>query len=220
MTEADRLISPFRPRRLLAVLAAGVLCSGIGALWVQTGNGSAKAADQPILVRKPIVTTSIVTLPPETTAPPATTAQRSAVAVPRNKYAPEPIVHIGTLEIPKIGLVTPIYHGITMRNIDLGPSHWPGTPFPGELGNSVFPGHRVTKTHPFRNIDKVAVGDQIIFTVNGVRSVYVMTHSLIVKPTQMEIVNQTAEPTVTLFGCHPPGSARYRYVIKGTLVTT
>jgi sortase A len=220
MTEADRPSSPFRPRRLLAVLAAGVLFSGVGALWVQSGDSSAKAeaSDRPLLTPEPIVTTSIVTLPPETTAPPASTGQRSAVAVPKNKYAPEPIVHIGTLEIPKIGLVTPIYHGITMRNIDLGPSHWPGTPFPGEIGNSVFPGHRVTKTHPFRNIDKMAPGDQMIFTVNGVRSVYVMTHSLIVKPTQMEIVNQTAEPTVTIFGCHPPGSARFRYVVKGTLV--
>jgi sortase A len=218
MTEAelDAPHSPFRPRRMLAVLAAGVLVSGVGALWVQADNGSARAEAAAPSTTKPIVTTSVVTLPPETTVPPVNA--RTAVAVPRNKYAPEPIVEIGTLEIPKIGLATKIFHGITMRNIDLGPSHWPGTPFPGEPGNTVFPGHRVTKTHPFRNIDKLAPGDQMIFTVNGVRSVYAVTGNLIVRPTQMEIINSTAEPTVTIFACHPPGSARYRYVVKGVLV--
>jgi sortase A len=114
--------------------------------------------------------------------------------------------------------VTPIYHGITMRNIDLGPSHWPGTPMPGENGNTVFPGHRVTKTRPFRNIDRLVVGDQAIFTVNGVRSVYVMTANQIVKPTQMEIIDPTPTPTATIVACHPPGSARQRFVVKFALV--
>jgi sortase A len=221
MTEPDRSRSPFRPQRLMALLLAGVMLSAGGALWMHSSDGSAEASDVPLMATrsKSLVTTTLVTLPAETTIPPPppVSNERSAVNVPKNKYAPEPIVLIGTLEIPSIGLATPIYHGITMRNIDLGPSHWPGTPLPGEPGNTVFPGHRVTKTHPFRNIDKVKPGDQAIFTINGVRFVYTMTHSLIVKPTQMEIVNQTPEPTMTLFGCHPPGSARYRYVIKGNL---
>jgi sortase A len=216
MTDADRPSSPFRPRRLLAVLVAGLVLSGGGALWLQSGDSSAQAADQPVRVVKPRVTTSIVTLPPETTTTIA--LPRTAVAVPRDAYAPEPIVKIGTIEIPKIGLVHEIWHGITMRNINLGPSHWPGTPYPGELGNTVFAGHRVTKTHPFRNIDRLVPGDQVIFTVNGVRSVYAVTHSLVVKPTQLEIVNNTPDATMTLFACHPPGSARYRYVVKGALV--
>ena len=97
------------------------------------------------------------------------------VAVPRNSYAPEPIQQIGTIEIPKIGLVTPIYHGITLRNIDLGPSHWPGTAMPGEVGNSVFAGHRVTHTHPFLHIDQLVNGDLVYFTVQGVRSTYTVT---------------------------------------------
>jgi sortase A len=215
MTEADRPSSPFRARRLLAVLLAGVVISGGGALWLRDGN---RAADQPLLVEKPRrVTTSIVTLPPE---PTTTLPARTAVNVPRDAYAPEPIVKIGTIEIPKIGLVHEIYHGITMRNINLGPSHWPGTPFPGELGNTVFAGHRVTKTHPFRNIHQLVPGDQVIFTVNGTRSVYAVTGHLIVTPTQLEIVNNTPDATMTLFACHPPGSARYRYVVKGTLVQT
>jgi sortase A len=198
------------------VLAVGLLLSGGGALWAgRTGGQPARAADTPLLAAKPVPTTTSTTAlvpTPDVSRPPA------PVDVPQNAYAPEPIVQIGSLEIPKIGLSTPIFHGITMRNIDLGPSHWPGTPLPGENGNTVFPGHRVTHTHPFRNIDRLVPGDLAIFTVNGVRSTYVVTGSQIVKPTQMEIIQQTPTPTATIFGCHPPGSAKFRYVVKMALV--
>jgi len=117
------------------------------------------------------------------------------------------------VEIPKIGLVHPVFHGITMRNIDRGPSHWPGTALPGETGNTVLAGHRATMTRPFRNIDQLVAGDQVIFTVNARRSVYVVTGSSIVLPSAMEIVDQTPTATGTLFACHPPGSAKYRYVV-------
>ncbi|MEY2476663.1 MAG: sortase [Actinomycetota bacterium] len=210
-------IHPARSRaaRLLVVLVAGLLASGLGAFWAgRDGSQPARADDSPLLVA-PTTTTS-TTVPPE----PAVQVSRpeGPVHVPSNAYAPEPIVKIGTLEIPKIGLNTPIYHGITMRNIDLGPSHWPGTPMPGENGNTVFPGHRVTKTRPFRNIDQLRPGDLAIFTVNGVRSTYVMTGNQIVKPTQMEIIDPTPTPTATIVACHPPGSARQRFVVKFALV--
>ena len=206
-----------RAARMGVILLVGALLSGAGAFWAgQDGSQPARAADSPLLVAAPTTTTT--TAPVPTSAPVQVSQPEGPVHVPRDSYSPEPIVKIGTLEIPKIGLVTPIYHGITMRNIDLGPSHWPGTPLPGENGNTVFPGHRVTKTRPFRNIDQLVPGDQAIFTVNGVRSVYVMTGSQIVKPTQMEIVDPTPTPVATLFACHPPGSARYRYVVRMALL--
>ena len=178
-------------------------------------------ADVPLLVAPapttapPETTTAVpaTTLPPPPEIAPTTTPPAAPVAVPKNEYAPEPIQEIGLIEIPKIGLRHPIFHGITMRNIDRGPSHWPGTALPGEVGNTVFAGHRVTKTRPFRNIDQLVPGDEVVFTVGGVRSVYAVTGSKVVLPTAMEIVNPTPEATGTLFACHPPGSARYRYVV-------
>ena len=161
---------------------------------------------------------------PVSTAPPATAAPQVAiqrppqpVTVPPDPYANEPVQEIGTVEIPKIGLRHAIFHGITMRNIDRGPSHWPGTAFPGENGNAVFAGHRTTKSRPFRNIDQLVPGDLIHFTVDGARSTYVVTGSEVVKPTQLEIVNPTPLPTATLFACHPPGSAKVRYVVRAAL---
>src|SRR2546421_12901582 len=123
------------------------------------------------------------------------------------------MVRIGTIEIPKIAVVSPIYHGGTLRNIDLGPSHWPGTALPGEAGNAVFAGHRVTHTHPFLHIDQLVPGDVVIFTVRGQRSTYQVTGHDVVRPDETWIVNQTPAPTATLFACHPPHSATYRYVV-------
>jgi sortase A len=216
-----------RSFRLLLILVVGLVLSAGGAVWLDRNartfaeNPQFKVAAEQVLNS----TTTTTAAPAPAVAAPTPAAQGTGgvgrprpMSVPKNSYAPEPIQEIGTIEIPKIGLVSKIYHGITLRNIDLGPSHWPGTAFPGENGNAVFAGHRVTHTHPFRNIDQLAQGDLVYFTINGQRTTYVMTGSLIVQPKDTWIADQTDTPTATLFGCHPPGSARFRYVVKLALV--
>ena len=205
-------------RRMLIVPIVGILVSVGGAVWLERSQ-EATASDSPILevVKVPGSTTS-TTATAEAPAAGSQPKRRAPVAPPRDEYAPEPVVQIGSIEIPKIGLTHPIYHGITMRNIDRGPSHWPGTAFPGESGNTVFAGHRVTHSHPFRNIDKLVPGDKVHFTVNGIKSNYVVTGSEIVTPKALHIADPTPTPTATLFACHPPGSARYRYVVRLALL--
>jgi sortase A len=201
-----------RPRRsALFVLLVPLLVLGTGAVWRDGRGGS---PDDPAFQRSPITTTSVGRSNDVTKA-----ALTRPVDVPDDPYAPEPLVEIGTMEIPKINLAHRIFHGISLRTIDRGPSHWPGSAMPGEVGNAVFSGHRVTHTKPFRDIDQMAPGDQVFFTVNGVRSTYVMTGSEIVTPQGMHIVEPTATPTATLFACHPPGSAKYRYVVHLALST-
>jgi sortase A len=202
--------------RLLAVLVVGLLVSAGGGLWLQSGR-AARASDNPVHRVVGATTTTAVALDAFVVP---TTAAPKPVDPPSDGYANEPVSKIGTIEIPKIGLVHPIYHGITLNNIDQGPSHWPGTALPGENGNTVFAGHRVTHTHPFRDIDQLVPGDQVIFTVNGVRSVYVVTGHEVVVPTTLSIVNPTATPTGTLFACHPPHSASYRYVVHLALLAS
>ena len=157
-----------------------------------------------------------------TTAPaPVTTVPTTRpVDPPVDPYANEPHVVVGSIEIPKLGLSVPLNQGISLRSIDRGPSHWPGTALPGQIGNSVIAGHRVTKTRPFRHIDTLVPGDEIIFVANAMRSVYHVTDHEIVSPSDTWIVNPTPDARVTLFACHPPGSARYRYVVRGVLVST
>ena len=128
--------------------------------------------------------------------------------------AAEPHVVIGTIEIPRLGMSRPLNQGIALSSIDRGPSHWPGTALPGVNGNVVIAGHRVTNGAPFRNIDQLEPGDEVILTAEGRRAVYRVTGSEVVTPDAMRIVDQTPDATGTLFACHPPGSARYRYVVK------
>mgnify|MGYP000453940357 CR=1 FL=1 len=204
-------------RRMLIVLVAGLLVSGGGAFMIDRSSNQATADDTPILevAQVPVTSTSS---PTSSSVAAAGGRPARPVTPPRDEYAPEPIVEIGTMEIPKIGLRHVIYHGITMRNIDRGPSHWPGTAFPGETGNAVFAGHRVTRTAPFRNIDQLKPGDPVHFTVNGIRTTYLVTGSEVVTPKALHIVDPTPEPTATLFACHPPGSAKYRYVVRLALL--
>ncbi len=124
------------------------------------------------------------------------------------------MVVIGTIEIPRLGLAAPLHQGIELSTIDHGPSHWPGTALPGHPGNVVVAGHRVTNTRPFRHLDTLQPGDPVIFTVEGRRWVYRVTGHQVVDEYAMWITDQTAEPTATLFACHPPGSARYRWVTR------
>lgn len=208
-----------RPLRIVVIVLTAFALLSLGVLHTSGGTSSATPVLQTADV--PVINTT-TTVAPTTTAAPRPVAHNSDTPVrpPANAYAPEPIKLIGQLEIPKIGLSTPIYEGITLRNIDLGPSHWPGTAMPGETGNAVFAGHRVTHTHPFLHIDSLETGDQLIFTVNGVKSVYAVTSHEVVTPDALWIANQTPTPTATIFGCHPPHSATYRYVVHAALVST
>lgn len=200
--------------RLLAVLVGGLLFAAGGAVWLDRSDGAnAAVRDNPVVVQPAVSTT---TTAPAPDAPPI--PAHRPIDVPADPYAAEPVQEIGTIEIPKIGLVHRVFHGITLRNIDHGPSHWPGTAMPGETGNTVFAGHRVTHSHPFRRIHELKEGDQVIFNVAGVRSVYQVTGSQVVTPDATWIANPTATPTGTLFACHPPGSARYRYVVHLALL--
>ena len=161
-------------------------------------------------------------VPPTTTptsAPPAAPAPRTKPTPPPVVERPKvPIVKIGEIRIPKIGLVHPVYEGVTLTVVDKGPGHWPGSAVPGQLGNATFAGHRVTHSHPFRNVDKLVAGDEIIFVMPNGTFTYKMTKQQIVNPTDTWIVNPTPTATLTLFACHPPGSAAKRIVIRGEYV--
>ena len=157
-----------------------------------------------------------------TPPPPPSAAPEPELPTPApvpDSYAPEPLVELGRIEIPRLGLDSTLYQGIALTTIDRGPSHWPGTALPGELGNVVIAGHRVTHSKPFRYIDQMVPGDRVIFTVGGKRVEYEMVANEVVTPDAMRIVEQRPEHTATLFACHPPGSARYRFVVHLRMVT-
>jgi sortase A len=142
------------------------------------------------------------------------------IAPPSDSYASEPIIEVGSIAIPKIGVDMTMYEGIRMTTLDYGPGHWPGTAMPGQIGNVVVGGHRTSKHKVFRNVDQLVAGDEIVFTdPDGTRHVYAVREVTIVEPTAVWIVDPTETPTATLFACHPPGSTRQRIVVFADLVT-
>jgi len=124
----------------------------------------------------------------------------------------------GRIEIPAIGLNHLTYEGIDLATINNGPSHWPGTPLPGQRGNTVFPGHRTTYSRPFWDLDKLVPGNEVIFSNAAGRFTYRVRETLIVGANATWVVNDTPDYTFTLTACHPKGSARQRIVVKGTMV--
>jgi len=131
---------------------------------------------------------------------------------------PEPA--FGMIVIPRINLVHPIFEGIDETAIHWGPGHWPGSALPGQRGNTVFAGHRVTHTRPFLDIDLLVPGDQIIFHLATGTYTYEVTDHIIVYPQDTWIANRTPDPTVTIFGCHPKHRATQRYVVRGKLISS
>ncbi len=152
------------------------------------------------------------------TAPPLGPPLPEPIPIPRDSYALEAVVQIGSGEIPAIGLKHRLYEGVTLHNIDKGPSHWTGSAMPGEMGNAVFAGHRSTHSEPFRRINELEPGDQVVFTVGTTRTVYRVTSHLIVTPADSWIADQTPAYTATLYACHPLGSTAERYVVRMELV--
>ncbi len=220
MPESDQIMrAPHRHHAVVTKALAGmvVAIALAGAASALRDSGASEAPSQPVAFKPSMHsgTTTTTTLAPAVVDVSLPRPQ----APPENAYADEPHIVLGRIEIPKIGLDAPLNQGISLRSIDRGPSHWPGTALPGQQGNVVVAGHRVSKTKPFRNIDQLVPGDEVIFTVDARRSVYVVTGSQVVTPDTMEIVNQTPDATGTLFACHPPGSARYRYVVFLKLAT-
>lgn len=209
MTAVPKFLS--RPLRVVVLTALTVSA-------LVAGQDIGRAVDRPPALERVADLRGTFTLddlrPPPPAAEVAPAPLPTPVAPPADPYAYEPHVVLGTIEIPRLGLFLPLNQGISLMSIDRGPSHWPGTALPGEPGNTVVAGHRVTHGGPFRNIDQLQSGDSVIFTVDGRRSTYVVTGSDVVTPDAMHIVDQTPEPTATLFACHPPGSAKYRYVVR------
>jgi sortase A len=209
-----------KKRWIAALSALGiVIAAALTTAAVMHHGGNRSADDSPLVAPSTTSSSTARTATHATT----TTFDLSKLphpdAPPADPYAAVPVIQIGSIEIPKIGLLHPVFEGITLTVIDHGPGHWPGSALPCHVGNTVFPGHRVTHTHPFLNLDLLSPGDQIIFHMPTQDCVYKVTGTQIVKPTDIWVTDPTVMSSVTLIACHPKHSAAERIVVKGTLVS-
>jgi sortase A len=123
---------------------------------------------------------------------------------------------MGGLSIAAIGLDDQLREGIDLWVLDQGPGHWTGSAMPGEVGNCIIAGHRVSHTHPFYDIDAIPVGATMVLSRAGIDHEYVASSRAVVSPTDTGILDPTADRTATIFACHPRGSISQRFVVTFT----
>ncbi|WP_244375855.1 class E sortase [Streptomyces ficellus] len=133
------------------------------------------------------------------------------------------------LRIPALRLTVPVAHGVARRGVlDQGyVGHYPGTARPGEAGNLALAGHRNTHGEPFRHIDRLRRGDEIVVeTRDGVHTYAVDATLPRTSPRDTAAIAPVPrgydEPGhyVTLTTCTPEYSSRYRLVVWGKLLST
>ncbi|WP_405440367.1 class E sortase [Streptomyces avidinii] len=137
------------------------------------------------------------------------------------------------LRIPRLGLVVPVAQGVDKRAVlDKGyAGQYPGTAGPGAQGNFALAGHRNTHGEPFRYINRLRAGDELIVDMRGRRYTYVVGKVLsqtterdtgVIAPVPRSVVKPDqgyGEPGayITLTTCTPEYSSKYRLVVWGTL---
>lgn len=122
---------------------------------------------------------------------------------------------LGILRIPKIGLEVAVLEGTDDLTLNRAVGHIEDTAKPGEPGNVGIAGHR---DGYFRGLKEIAKGDTMeIETLSGVDT-YRITDIWIVKPDDVQVLEPTPQPSVTLVACYPfyfVGHAPQRYIVRG-----
>ncbi len=138
------------------------------------------------------------------------------------KTTPGAYQKVGQIKIPSVGLDVSYGEGVYAKALEVGPGHWPGTPMPGQAGNSVLSGHRNTHTQPFKELDRLKPGDKIIVSVGkGAPVTFKVDNTTIVPESTYKdfVLRQPKDPKarqLTVFACHPEGNPIFRIVVRAT----
>ena len=154
---------------------------------------------------------------PPTTAPTTTTTTTTTTTPPPPRPPTPRGEAVAIIRIPRIGVDKAVVEGVSVGDLKKGPGHYPGSPLPGQPGNSAIAGHRTTYGAPFGSLGSVREGDEIRVTTRDGDFRYVVDRISIVSPDQVEVLDQTDEARLTLTTCHPKYSARQRLVVSGVL---
>lgn len=134
----------------------------------------------------------------------------------RVSYAPGSA--IGRLEIPRVGLSAVVLEGSDSGTLRLSVDRLHNSSLPGEQGNVVLAAHRDTFFRPLRDI---RAGDQISFRTTQGAFPYTLDWTRVVDPTDTEILQPTAAPSLTLVTYYPfsyMGPAPQRFIVRAVAV--
>lgn len=120
---------------------------------------------------------------------------------------------IGKIEIPAIGVSEYVVEGTDTDNLRKGPGHYPDTPLPGGRGTSAIAGHRTTYGAPFREIDQLERGQEIVVDMPDHRYVYRVDRTAIVDDSDFSVLLPVGHRQLVLSACHPLYSAAQRVIV-------
>jgi len=131
----------------------------------------------------------------------------------------EPGGLIGSIAIPRLGLVATIIEGTDTTTLRRAVGHIPSTGLPGQAGNVGLAGHRDTF---FRQLKDIRQNDIITLTTLGGEYRYRVVSTRVVVPTEVSVLNPAVNQVLTLVTCYPfyfIGSAPDRFIVRAERVT-
>ena len=126
---------------------------------------------------------------------------------------------IGYLEIPKISVKLPFYHGTSGAVLNEAVGHLEGSSLPvgGEGTHVVLSAHRgLPSAKLFTDLPELGEGDIFILTVLDRKMTYQVDQILTVLPTELEALEvEDGQDYVTLMTCTPYGINTHRLLVRG-----
>jgi sortase A len=126
---------------------------------------------------------------------------------------------IGKVEIPRLDISAIVRSGVDDKTLKRAVGHVPETALPGQPGNVGIAAHRDTF---FRNLKGVKVGDVIRMVTPSGTYEYAVESLKIVLPRNVEVLDPTPEPALTVVTCYPfnyIGSAPKRFIVRAKQVS-
>lgn len=129
---------------------------------------------------------------------------------------------MGYLDIERIGVQLPIYHGVSEGVLQIGVGHMEGTSLPigGENTHCVFSGHRgLPSAKLFTDLDEMQTGDIFTITVMNRLLTYQVDQIKVVLPTETDDLQLVAgKDYCTLVTCTPYGVNTHRLLVRGVRI--
>lgn len=131
---------------------------------------------------------------------------------------------IGYLQIDRIGVELPVYHGTSDEVLNVGVGHLEGSSLPvgGENTHSVMSAHRgLPSAKLFTDLDRVEIGDTFQIIVLDQILTYQVDQIKVITPYEigdLEIVE--GKDYCTLFTCTPYGINTHRLLVRGIRIET
>lgn len=126
---------------------------------------------------------------------------------------------IGYLEIPKLGIYLPIYHGLDEEVLQKGIGHIPETSLPvgGESTHCVLSGHSgLPAARILTELDQMEEGDRFYIHVLDETLAYEVDQISVVLPEDTEAVQiEEGRDLVTIVTCTPYGINTHRLLVRG-----